>query len=206
MIFSAKSIIIPPNISVKINNNNLYRVGFNNDDTSIKFLGVSLTENLTWKAHINNLCSKVSKGLFHINKVKNILPKSAIKNLYYSLIHCHFNYCLPIWGNSPSSSKLFKLQKRALRIINKTSYRSHTDPLFKSTNILKLIDLYKLSSSLLIFGYKHNKLPVSFTNYFSQPNRPTRQFNDIYTHTPRTTFSAMTPFHSIPKILEPVTT
>ena len=199
MIFSAKSISIPNNIVISLNNNQLSRVGANQNETSLKFLGVSLTENLNWKSHINTLCSKVSKGLYSINKVKNVLPHSALRNLYYALIHCHFNYCIPIWGNSPSLEKLFKLQKRAVRIINKTSYRAHTDPLFKADNILKLTDLYKLSSSLLIFDYKHDRLPISFNNYFSYPNRHTRQFLDVHTNVPRTDFSAMSPFHSIPK-------
>ena len=135
--------------------------------------------------------------------MKHFLPHSALKSLYYSIIHCHFTYCISVWGNSSSSEKLFKLQKRAVRIINKSNFRSHTDPLFKADLILKLNDLYQLFSSLFMFDYKYGNLPQSFRNFFNVPNdqnRQTRQLNNIYTNIPRTNFSAASPFHSIPNV------
>ena len=45
------------------------------------------------------------------------------------------------------------LQKRAVRIINNKRYRSHTDPIFKSENILKIADIHKLHVSLFMYDY-----------------------------------------------------
>ena len=46
---------------------------------------------------------------------------------------------------------IFKLQKRAVRIISNSGYISHTEPIFKSFNFLKVRDLYKLH--VLLFYY-----------------------------------------------------
>jgi hypothetical protein len=72
---------------------------------------VLIDENLTWNPHINYIKSKISRAIFAINKVKNILPRSALKSLYYSMVHCHLIYGLLAWGKSKSLDKIFKLQK-----------------------------------------------------------------------------------------------
>ena len=77
--------------------------------------------------------------------------------------------------------KLVTLQKCAIRIINNKGYRSHTD-LFKSQNILQIVDVYKLHVSLFMYDFHHNLLPKTFTNYIPKKNldessRITRQHN-----------------------------
>ena len=93
-------------------------------------------------------------GIF--NRVKNLLPHTALKSLYYTLIHSHMTYGIHAWGNASSIAKLFVLQKRAIRIINNNKYRTHTEPLFKSENILKITDLYKMCHySCSIYKMRH---------------------------------------------------
>ena len=54
----------------------------------------------------------------------------------------HFNYGLILWGHD--NTRLHKLQKRAIRTITNLIYNSHTEPICKLLNIIKLPDLYKL--------------------------------------------------------------
>ena len=58
------------------------------------------------------------------------------------------------------------LQKRAIRNINRAKYRAHAEPLFKSSLILKLTDLYEYQVTLSMFYFIANKLPISFHNTF----------------------------------------
>ena len=106
---------------------------------------------------------------------------------------------MEIWGNSSSVSKLFKLQKKAIRIVHKKTFRSHTDPLFKQSNILKLPDLYSFKLLLLAYDYKNNNLPDSFVDLYTLPdsNISTRQHHNLYTSRPRTTFSAQSISHKL---------
>ena len=62
------------------------RVGNKCDETSTKFLGIHIDENLSWKRHICQLNSKIARASFAINQVKNVLPKESLKTLYVALI------------------------------------------------------------------------------------------------------------------------
>ena len=145
------------------------------------------------------ISNKIKKGIFALNQVKNILSTETLKMLYFSLIHSHLIYCLEVWGNSSSVNKIFKLQKKAVRIIYKQSYRSHTEPLFKLSGILKVKDLYESKLLLFAYDYKNNVLPKSFINFFPNRNlsRITRQSNNINITIPRTCFSAQSVTHKI---------
>ena len=96
--------------------------------------------------------------------VKHILPHKSLKSLYYTLIHSHITYGIQAWGTG-NTKKLDILQKRALRIINKKGYRSHTDPLYKSAKTLKIVDVFKLQASLFMYDLEHDLLPKWFRNF-----------------------------------------
>ena len=67
------------------------------------------------------------------------------------------------------------MQKRALRTITNNWYITHTTPIFKSFNILKINDLYWLM--VLKFYYKlENKLLPSYFDEFIPKYQPVVQF------------------------------
>ena len=57
-----------------------------------------------------------------------------------------------------NTSKIFVLQKKALRAINNLAYNEHTNAYFKSNKILKLSDQYKLLVSNYIFKLLHSNI------------------------------------------------
>ena len=147
--------------NISINNVSLTRIGNNCSETSTKFLGILIDENLSWKQHISYLNSKISKTLFTIKQVKHFLPYDSLKKLYSTLVESHLSYGIMAWGNASESTKYktLLLQKRAIRAINKANYNSHTEPLFKRSKILKLNDLYQLKVILFVNDFIANKLP-----------------------------------------------
>ena len=139
---------------------------FNQGTTkSFKLLGVLLDEYLSFDAHINNICCKISKSLYIINRAKNFLPKKALLSLYFALIHSHLAYCASIYGCATKSSltKLFLKQKKAIRTITKSPYLAHTSPLFKELKILPLEQLITYSQLKFMHLFTFNKTPPSFT-------------------------------------------
>ncbi len=190
-------------INIIINKQTVDQIGHNSSDKSIKNLGLQLDENLTWNCHISYICKKMSQGMFVLNRVKNMIPQHILRNLYFTLINCHINYGIQIWGNSPSVGRVVKMQKRAIRIIHKVPFRSHTEPLFKSSNILKVSDIYQLQTALLMYDFNNKLLPSSFItfgiNKISTASMETRQKSLMLTDRPRTTFSSRLPKHSCPR-------
>lgn len=133
-----------------------------------KFLGVTADDKISWKPHIKQVKSKVSKSIAVINKVKRFLPYDALRTLYCSLILPYFTYCVEIWGNSYKSyiHPLIILQKRAVRIIHKAGYRDHTNVLFLKSKLLKFSDLVKLYTVVPVFKANMNILPKNIQKLF----------------------------------------
>ena len=86
--------------------------------------------------------------------------------LYNSVFHCHLLYAVQIWSCSHSGlvNEIFKMQKKAIRIVAGMSYNSHTEPLFKKLQVLSLPDLIKYTKIQFMHRFKQGFLPSSFND------------------------------------------
>ena len=99
--------------------------------SNFNFLGVKIDTNLNWISHTNCVANTILKTAGVLNKLRDILPQSVLTAIYFSLIQCHLGCGILAWGHQ--SNRIFKLQKRILRIITCSPYISHTAPLLKKT-------------------------------------------------------------------------
>jgi hypothetical protein len=163
-------------INIYIDNNNenefllpqipLERIEKSSKTPAIKFLGIYIDPALNFQFHIKHICSKLSNSMFALRSVKNILPVTSLKTLYYSLIHCYLIYGIHIWSAASASNLnlLAVKQKSAIRIISEQRYNSHTEPLFKKLKILSLNELITFFKLVFMFDFAHGNLPLSFKN------------------------------------------
>ena len=133
---------------------------------AIKFLGVLFDPDLNFKFHISSIRKKLSKALYSLRTVKNVLNRRSLLLIYNSIFHCHLLYAIHIWScsNAGPLNDLFKLQKTAARIISGSKYNSHTEPLFKELEILPLPDLITFAKVQFMQRFTHNLLPCSFND------------------------------------------
>ena len=84
-----------------------------------KFLGVIVDNKHTCTLHINEICNNVAKGIGIIRKVRHILNRKTLVNLYYTFIFPYLSYCNILWGRAANVhlSRIFLLQKTILRCI-----------------------------------------------------------------------------------------
>jgi len=82
-----------------------------------KFLGIFINNNLFWKTHIASSRSKLSSACYSIRSVKPYVTINTLKMIYYPYFHSVMTYGLLFWGNSPDTIKIFRLQKRIIRIM-----------------------------------------------------------------------------------------
>jgi hypothetical protein len=134
------------NIELSINYGNVNVIS----RTDITFLGLTLDNFLNWKVHIDNLFSKLSTSTFMIRILKQTLSQDILLMTYFAYFHSIMSYGIMFWGNSSYANKIFKLQKRVIRIITGTRNRDSCRELFKSLKILTLVSLYIFSVVIFI--------------------------------------------------------
>ncbi|MCP4052884.1 MAG: reverse transcriptase family protein, partial [Mesoflavibacter sp.] len=169
--------------------NKIRKLGYinqNSDIPAVKFLGVYIDSQLNFKYHIEYLRKKISRSMYLINRVKHLLCKKSLETLFHSFINSHLMFCLPAWscGLESSINPLAVLQKKAIRIINRSAYNDHTPPLFKEINVLPLKELAIYTKLLFFYDFIRWKLPNSFDGVWIRNNlrnqRQLRNSNEFY--------------------------
>ena len=87
---------------------------------SFKLLGVYLSEDLTWKIHVDHILQKANSRLFSLRLLKKAgLNHTDLIIIYCSVIRSILEYASPVWADLPDylCSHLETIQKRALKII-----------------------------------------------------------------------------------------
>ena len=89
-------------------------------ETSFKYLGVTLSSDLTWHNHIDNMTAKINQRLGVLRRVKEFIDLETRCVLYTSLVLPLFDYGDTIWGdknNSVLMNSLQVLENKAAKII-----------------------------------------------------------------------------------------
>ena len=97
----------------------------------------------------------------------------TLKTIYYSYFNAIINYGLPFWRNSPHSIKMFRMQKRIIKIMIGCKNRVSCRNLFRRLEILPFVSQYILSR--MLFAVKK----ILFTLNFENHTKSTRQFNNF---------------------------
>ena len=67
---------------------------------SIKFLGVMLDENVSWRYDIKTVENKLSKNIGLLCRAKQFLDETSLKTIYFSYIHSFLNYANIAWAST----------------------------------------------------------------------------------------------------------
>jgi len=169
-----------------------------------KLLGINLDEHLTLDAHVDHICSKLTKYLYCIKQAKNIVSLNGMKSLYFALIHSHLTYCTSILSGITlaNRARIEKVQKKAIRIMTGSSYNSHTTPLFLQHSILPFEKLVTQAQLMFMHAVEYKYAPSSFENTWTKNgDRETehnlRNASDFYLPVPRTETLKKSTFHAL---------
>ena len=92
------------NFSLCINDYNLERTD------SFKYLGVTISQNMTWQDHISLIVNKVNQRLGVLRRVKQMLPLQSRRTLHNSLVLPLFDYGDIVWGDKNNFTLMDNLQ------------------------------------------------------------------------------------------------
>ncbi len=88
---------------------------------TFKLLGIVVSADLSWKAHVAFIVSKACKRLFVLYQLLRLgISKSDVIAVYCSLIRSVLEYCCPVWHcglTQSQSAEIEAVQRRALKLI-----------------------------------------------------------------------------------------
>ena len=139
--------------------------------SSIKFLGILLDENLSWKEHLKLTENKIAKNIGLIFKAKPYLNKDSLLTLCFSYIHSYINYANLVWGNTHRTylRKINSHQKHALRLIHNKNRFYNSKELLESCEILNVYELNLLNTAVFMHKIKNRTALSSFLEKLEQP-------------------------------------
>ncbi len=89
--------------------------------SSFKYLGVNISEDLTWTAHIQTQVKKARQRLYHVRQQKNFRVSPAILKTFYSrAIESVLTQCISVWCGNTSNQDCKALQ-RVVRLAERIS-------------------------------------------------------------------------------------
>ena len=99
----SSALLIPLKSNAQVNYQFIFFDGaLINTDKSAKYLGIQIDSDLTFKSHIQNLHTKLSRTLGIMFKVKRFFPKNILLQLYYTMFNSHLLYCITVWTSTPT--------------------------------------------------------------------------------------------------------
>ena len=97
-------------------NSNLPSVSMMGDiltqSSSINILGMKISSNLSWKAHILSVAAMASKKLGFLFRAKKYFTSSQLLTLYKAQVRPSMEYCGHIWAGPPALSSVFLIASR----------------------------------------------------------------------------------------------
>ena len=109
-----------------------------------------IDESLNWKYHIAFICSRISRNIGIISKLRHYLPIQQLRQLYYNLIYPYMSYNILAWG-SVYKTHIKKIQVKQNHIVRLVFYSKtfgkETEsgkPLLNLLDVLTVDNIYRL--------------------------------------------------------------
>ena len=145
---------------------------------TFKYLGVLITNNLSWSDHITGVCRKARQilGLLY----RKFYMDSPADTLYLSLVCPHLEYAAQLWDPYAQKDfyKLESVQKFALKLVSH-QWDSSYDELLSLVDVpklserrlnLKLAQVFKIVHGLCYFPDNIFRMQPSYSNRLSRTN------------------------------------
>jgi hypothetical protein len=116
----------------------MYIIIWNVLEMELRILGLIIQNYITWDGHIQVINKKLNTACYMVRNVKQMVSMKTLKCVYFSYFHSVMTYGIMFWGNSSHAERVFKLQKRVVRIVKGCGPRDLCRKYFRDLSILPL--------------------------------------------------------------------
>jgi hypothetical protein len=101
--------------------------------------------------HVSNI---LTRHYYIIQSLKNSISITTLRSIYFAIFHSQLRYGIIFWVGDTQSTKVFKLQKKVVRLICNVKSNTSCRELFRTLNILPVPCAYIME---IIYHIKLNK-------------------------------------------------
>lgn len=175
------------------NKRNVLKCSYNMEDVnlnsvdSFKYLGVTISNDLQWRAHIENVCSSAYRSLGFIRRKLKDATRDAKLTAYKTMVRPILEYASVVWSPNKKvdKEKLEKIQRLAVRFI--LSRYKRTDSVTRMLHECGLQPLEtrrKIARLKLFFSLYNGQLKIDPALYLKEVHKRSRRLNHTKTVQP----------------------
>ena len=162
----------PPDLALAIGNSSIQRTNVK------KFLGIYIDDKLRFGEHIHNICVKMRRSVGVMRRLSIFVPRSVLKQLFYSFIYSRFTYGIVCYGSAYQNQiqRLKNVINRALKLVfNQTAL---TFDLLRRENVLDFDMAYRYFCTIKMYKIlclnNHESLAAKIHSFQTHHTHETR--------------------------------
>lgn len=160
--------------------------------TQAKYLGLMISSDLSWDAHIQHMCKQLYYYISLFRRLSNIFPRNILIRIYKAYIQPRFDYGVTVWGCTTQGNldKIQRIQNQFARII--TGNYDYIN--VRGADLLKSLKLYNIKERrdyflcVLMFKCIHGIAPYYLSDRvdmaFDVMGYPTRNTDTMNVYLP----------------------
>ena len=149
--------------------------------SSVKYLRVTVTEDLRWDTHIQNICDKANRTIGFLRRNLNIGVVSIKQQAYFSLVRPLVEYASTVWDPDTQTNiqTLEMVQRRAARyILSRHRNTSSVSDMLQSLNWRSLENRRKDARLCMMFKIDRGLVAISKDSRLIPLKRSTRHSHE----------------------------
>ena len=109
---------------------------------NIKFLGIIIDSNLSWKKSIDDIIPKFNKACFAVRTVESFMSLEVMRMICFSYFHSDLSYRIIFCGNSVHRKYIFKFKREQFEILQLLGKEICVRTFFKKLQVLQFYPKY----------------------------------------------------------------
>ena len=164
----------PLTLNLKIENTEIDQV------EEHRLLGVIFNEDLSWQPHIEHISKRISRNLYLMRKLKDLVTADALKSFFHAHCISYINYSSTVWFRASENhiKALESLYKRGIKILNNDPNIT-TSQKCKHLDLLSLYNQFAYNASTLMYKVFIGEAPEYLRGFFERSHKENRHPNYI---------------------------
>ena len=150
-----------------------------------KYLGVTLSSNLSMEKHVTNVCRSAYVEIRRISNIRHYLTTDATKTLVCAFILSKLDYCNSLLSSCPNQllNKLQNIQNSAARLVFKARKQEHIKPPLRKLHWQPVHSRIQYKNSTLCYNSFSETYPPYLSEHLTvyYPSRQLRSVLDTKT-------------------------